>query len=308
MRKNICDGAMTALVTPFDKKGQVSQQAVKELVEFQIASGIAGIYVSGSTGEAMVLPESTRMRMAELSVQYAAGRIPVIVHVGTPDTATAVALARHAQDIGADGISAVPPYYYKMTLDTVAKHYNTIADAVDIPFLLYNIPNLTGISLGADFIIKMAEHPNIIGSKFSDMNLEDLRKIRAVDNGKIKVFMGFDAMLLSALVMGANGGIGTFYNVMPGPLSTIFNLFKAGQVEQAMAIQWEVCRYITIMKKYIGIGLQSGMKVILRETGIDCGEVTPPLFSLNEQAATGLIKELREEGFFSFIANNGRKE
>lgn len=302
MNLGIRNGAYSAFVTPFHDDGEtINKTSVRDLIEFQISSGIDGLYVSGSTGEAMVLPDSIRMEMAELAVEYVDGRVPVIVHVGTPDTRSAVKFAKHAQSIGADGISAVPPYYYRMTRETIQKHYTAIADACDLPFLLYNIPNLTGVTLDDSFIVEMANHPNIVGCKFTDTNLEGLRKIKAVDDGRVKVFMGVDALLLSGLVLGANGGIGTFYNVMPGALSGICHAYWNNDWETARALQWQVCRYITIMKKYIGVGLFTGVKTILKEIGIDCGKTTPPLPQLDDETAARMIAELRKEGFFEFI-------
>lgn len=302
MNLGIKNGAYAAFVTPLQADGvTINEQSVKDLVEFQINSGIDGLYVSGSTGEAMILPDAVRMEMAELAIEYVNNRVPVIVHVGTPDTASAIRFAKHAQQIGADGISAVPPYYYRMTQDTIRRHYQAIADACDLPFLLYNIPNLTGVNLDDQFIIEMSRYANIVGCKFTDTNLEGLRKIKAVDQGRVQVFMGVDALLLSSLVLGSNGGIGTFYNVMPGPLSRICHAYWNNDLETARSTQWEVCRYITIMKKYIGIGLHTGVKTILREIGIDCGNVTPPLKQLSPEDGQAMIAELRQEGFFSFI-------
>lgn len=297
----ICGGSMSAFLTPFDEKGRIIESAVKELADFHIESGLHGLYVGGSTGEGMIMTTEDRMKLAEIAVKAANKRVPVIIHVGTTDTATAIKLAQHAQSIGADGLSSVPPFYYKMSPEYIAAYYKAIADSVDIPLLLYNIPMLTGTSISADFMIELAKVKNIIGLKFTDTNLEEFRKIKDYDNGSIQAYIGFDQMLLCALIMGGDGGIGSWYNVMPKAFANIYNLYRAGRLEEARELTWKVDRYIAIIKKYPRPANQPVCKAILRRMGIDLGTVLGPLQPMKPLDEQSLIDELTKAGFFEFV-------
>ena len=301
MNKPIEGGVMPAFITPFDENGKIIDSGVKELIEYHLESGLDAFYVGGSTGEAMIMTPEDRMHIAEISVKYVAGRAPVIVHVGTPDTETAVKLAKHAKKIGADGISSVPPYYYKMSKEYIKEFYRAIAEAAELPFLIYNIPQLTGVSISSAFMIEMMEIPNIIGLKFTDTNLEEFRKIKAYENGRIKAFIGYDAMLLCALMMGGDGGIGSFYNIMPRAFSRVYDSFKEGDYEEAKETQWKIDKYIAIIKKYLSPANQPAIKVILKEMGFNSGTTRGPILPLKDDVSQAMHGELRKEGFFEFV-------
>lgn len=301
MNMPITGGVMSAFITPFDENGRIIDSGVKELVEYHLEKGLDAFYVGGSTGEAMIMSPEDRMHIAELSVSLVKGRVPVIVHVGASDTETAVKLATHAKEIGADAISSVPPYYYKMSREYIKEFYRAISEAAGLPFLIYNIPQLTGVSISSEFMIEMTEIPNIIGLKFTDTNLEEFRKIKAYDNGRIKAFIGYDAMLICALMMGADGGIGSFYNIMPGAFSNVYDSFQAGKYEEARDVQWKIDKYIAIIKKYICPANQPAIKAILRQMGFNSGRTRGPILPLKEDVEEAMIKELKREGFFEFV-------
>ena len=301
MSLSIRGGSMSAFLTPFDEKGRIIESAVQALADYHIENGLHGLYVGGSTGEGMIMTTEDRMALAEMAVKAARGRIPVIVHVGTTDTATAVRLARHAQSAGADGLSSVPPFYYKMSPEYIKAYYCAIAEAVDIPLLLYNIPILTGTSISADFMIELFKVKNIIGLKFTDTNLEEFRKIKDYDNGRIQAYIGFDQMLLCALIMGGDGGIGSWYNLMPKAFADIYNLYRAGKIEDARDLTWKVDRYIAIIKKYTRPANQPVCKAILRRMGFDLGTVLGPLQPMKPLDEESLMDELTKAGFFEFV-------
>ena len=301
MNKPITGGVMPAFITPFDENGKIIDSGVKELIEYHLESGLDAFYVGGSTGEAMIMSLEDRMHIAEIAVEYVANRAPVIVHVGAPDTESAVKLAIHAKKIGADGISAVPPYYYKMSREYIKEFYRAIAEAAQLPFLIYNIPQLTGVSISSDFMIEMMEIPNIIGLKFTDTNLEEFRKIKAFENGRIKAFIGYDAMLICALMMGGDGGIGSYYNIMPKAFARVYDSFQAGNYEEAKETQWQIDRYIAIIKKYLAPANQPAIKVILKEMGFNSGMTRGPILPMKENVCQMMLEELRKEGFFDFV-------
>jgi N-acetylneuraminate lyase len=301
MNKPIIGGVLPAFITPFSENGKIIDSAARELIDYHLESGLDAFYVGGSTGEAMIMTPEQRMHIAEVVVSYVADRVPVIIHVGAADTETAVKLAKHAEKIGADGISSVPPYYYKMSKEYIKEFYKTIASSIKLPFLIYNIPILTGVSINSEFMIEMMEVENIIGLKYTDTNLEEFRKIKAYENGKIKAFMGYDAMLLSALVMGADGGIGSFYNIMPRAFAGVYDNYKAGNFEEAREIQWQIDRYIAIVKKYICPANQPAIKSILKEMGINCGTTKPPILPLKDTVVRDMLDDLRSNEFFEFV-------
>ena len=301
MNKKIEGGAWPAFITPFTNEGRIIESGVKELVQFHVSKGLDAFYIGGSTGEGLIMTPEDRMALAEMVVGFVAGRVPVVVHVGAADTATAVRLAGHAKKCGADGISSVPPFYYRMNKEYIKEFYRAIAESAGLPFLIYNIPLLTGVSIGSDFMIEMMEIENIIGLKFTDTNLEEFRKIKAHQNGKIQAYIGYDPMFLCALFMGADGGIGSWYNILPGAFAGIYDLYRARKYEEARALQWEVDRYISIIKKHMGPANQAAIKPILREMGFNAGTVLPPLRPLSATAEKDMIAELRKEGFFEFV-------
>jgi len=301
MNQKIIGGVMPAFITPFTKDGKIMESSVKELIDFHLEGGLDGLYVGGSTGEGMIMTPDERKKIAEITVKHVAGRAPVIVHVGAPDTKTACDLSAHAKKIGADGISSVPPYYYKLSKESIKEFYTAVANAAQLPFLIYNIPMLTGVSIGSEFMIEMMGIENIIGLKFTDTNLEEFRKIKEYNNGEIKAFIGYDAMLLSALFVGADGGIGSYYNIMPKAFAGVYDNYKSGNYEVARDIQWEIDRYIMIIKKYLSPSNQPAIKSILKEIGIDCGTVMPPIRPLSDLVEKDMIADLKKEGFFEFV-------
>jgi N-acetylneuraminate lyase len=150
-------------------------------------------------------------------------------------------------------------------------------------------------------MIEMANIKNVIGLKFTDTNLEEFRAIKAYENGRIKAFMGYDAIFLSALVMGADGGIGSYYNIMPRAFADVYDSFIEGKHEQAKEIMWQIARYILIVKKYLNPANQPALKVILKEIGINCGTTKAPILPLKESVKNDLLDDLRRNGFFEFI-------
>ncbi len=295
-KSGIKPGVMSAFLTPFNEDGSVKVSAISELVDFHIESGLNGLYLCGSTGEGMAMSEEERMLVTETVTKAVAGRCQVIVHVGATDTDTAVRLAKHAKAAGATGLSSVPPYYYKHHKDFIYDYYEAVSNATDLPFLAYHMPAF-GIGLSFDFLTDLMKLPNMAGMKYTDDNLEILRKFKDLLPDRI-VFMGHDAMLLSSLVLGSDGGIGGFPNVLPKESVSIFNRYMAGDFEGARAEEWRTIRFITIIKKYMTSALQAPLKGILKELGVDVGVPRRPVRPITEDARTAMIRELREAGFF----------
>ena len=290
-------GVMSAFLTPFNEDNSVKVSAIKELVDFQLARGLHGLYLCGSTGEGMLMSKEERMLVAEEAIKAASGRTQVIVHVGSPDEGTAIELAKHAEKAGATGLSAVPPYYYKHHKEYVISYYRDIAQATQLPFLIYYIPSLV---VGLDFatITTLMMEPNIVGLKWTEDNLEALYNFKELHSDKL-AFNGHDAMLLSALILGVDGGIGSFYNVMPEGFTRVYNFFKENKLNEAIHEMRQIDHFIRIMKKYQLTANQIPLKAVLRKYGVDVGVPRRPIIPASEETEKALIRDLENEGFFS---------
>ncbi len=298
--KTIQPGVMSAFLTPFNEDGSVKESAIREEVDFQLARGLDGLYVCGSTGEGMLMNAEERMQVAESAVQAAAGRSQVVVHVGVPDEGTAIALAKHAEQIGAQGLSAVPPYYYKHHKEYVISYYRNIAASTELPFLIYFIPSLV-VGLDFSMLHELMKEPHIVGMKWTEDNLEPLYNFKEKHPDKL-AFMGHDAMMLCALLLGANGGIGAFYNVMPAGFSRVYHSFMQGDLQAALEEQRQIDHFIAVIKKYMLSANQVPLKAVMKALGVDVGVPRRPIPPIAREAEEAMIRELRNDGFFSLYA------
>ena len=207
-------GVWTAMVTPLDGKGHPSVPAIEALVDVFVDQELDGLYVTGSTGQWPMLSMANRRQVVELVVQAAAGRIPVMVHVGSAATDDAVALARHAMDTGADAISSVAPIYYGWTADHIFEHFRQIGMATELPLFVYHLSSVNQLALDArDYARRVCELPHIAGMKITDRDLFQFGTIYHTAGDKLQLFSGADELLCHATLSGSAGAIGTFYNV-----------------------------------------------------------------------------------------------
>ena len=289
------EGVITALITPFDDRGKLNLGMVKPLVDYNLGHGISGFFVCGSTGEGILLSPDERRALAAEVIQCNAGRGIVMIHVGTLDTATACSLARHAGEIDADAVSAIPPFYYQVDDPAVCQHFRSIAQATSLPTFIYHIPGSTGHRLTADFVLKCREEPNIVGMKFSDSDLYLMRAIMDAAGPDFITLSGFDQMMLPALAMGAAGAVGNNQNVMPQMFVRTYDACRAGRWDEAQNIFAELIRFYTILKRY---DTRKTSKRVMRMLGLDCGAPRPPINWLSDEADQQLKEELRAAGFF----------
>jgi N-acetylneuraminate lyase len=289
------EGAIPALVTPYDSNGEVSGPVLRSLVDMQINAGVTGLYLCGGTGEGVLLRTSERKKVVDVVVGQCRGRVPVIVHVGSTSTNEAVELARHAHQAGADAISSVPPFFYPVSPDGIYLHYLRIAESSELPLIVYNIPALTGVSITPKIMQQISGIPTVIGIKFSSYNLFELGQMAALDKGRLTILSGNDEVFLGALVMGAHGSIGLTHNFMPKLYLDIFRMFKSGRCDDARELQRFAVAVIGALVKYPMI---SAAKEILKTFGYDCGQCRGPLESLSNTQSGELHQELTQLGFF----------
>lgn len=273
-------GIFPAFYACYDKDGAINPTAVREMTRWFIEQGIQGLYVGGSSGECIYQSKEDRKITLENVMAEAKGKLTIIAHVACNNTADSQELAAHAESLGVDAIAAIPPIYFKLPPYAIAKYWNDISDAApNTDFVIYNIPQLAGVALSVPLLKEMLKNPRVIGVKNSSPAVQDIQMF--ADEGCI-VFNGPDEQLISGLVMGAIGGIGGTYGVMPKLYVELYRCVKAGEMAKALQIQNDCCRII--YKLCSGHGNMYGMiKESLRRLGApDCGSVRAPLAELVE--------------------------
>ena len=276
-------GIIPAFYACYDKEGAISPVAVREMTRWLIDQGVRGLYVGGSSGECIYQSKEERKVVLENVMAEAKGQITVIAHIACNNTADSCELAAHAESLGVDAIAAIPPIYFKLPPHAIAKYWNDMsAAAPNTDFIIYNIPQLAGVSLSVPLLQEMLKNPRVIGVKNSSMPTQDIQMW--IDEGAI-VFNGPDEQLISGLVMGAVGGIGGTYSVMPQLYVELYRCVKAGEMAKALEIQNDCCRII--YKLCSGRG---NMYAMIKETlrrlgGPDCGSVRAPLAEIEESDA-----------------------
>ncbi|HUK79372.1 MAG TPA: dihydrodipicolinate synthase family protein [Nitrososphaerales archaeon] len=285
-------GLFTALITPFDHRGKVASDRLAELVEFQVSNGVDGVYPCGSTGLGPMLSLSERKDVAETVVKSARGKASVVVQVGCADTASAVELAKHAEKAGADAVASLTPYYYKPGDKAMFKHFESVAAAVSIPLLAYNIPQFTGNNLLPATVALMARDGTIQGIKDSSQNLlqlEDL--IGAVPEGFV-VMNGTEEYGLFAIMAGADGLVSGGASALPELFESMVAAERKGDHRTAIAAQKTVLKVKDLAKP----SPIAAYYAILRARGIDCGAPRPPFLPLEKANADRTISGLKELG------------
>ncbi len=274
------EGIIPAFYACYDAEGKISPEGVRALTRFFVESGVQGLYVGGSSGECIYQSVAERKLVLENVMAEAKGKLTIIAHVACNNTADSQELAAHAESLGVDAIASIPPIYFKLPPHAIAKYWNDISDAApNTDFVIYNIPQLAGVSLSVPLLKEMLKNPRCIGVKNSSMPVQDIQMWK--DEGAL-VFNGPDEQLISGLVMGAAGGIGGTYGAMPQLYVKLYELVKSGDLATALEIQNDCCRII--YKMCSGHGNMYGMiKEILRlNGGPDCGSVRLPLAELIE--------------------------
>lgn len=286
-------GIYPALLTPMDEQGEIQFDELGRLVNWLFDQGVHGLYVGGTSGEGLLLEPHEREAVVERVIATSRGRGQVMVHVGAIGTAEAIQLAKHAERAGADAIAAVPPFAFGRNLAGIQAHYRAISGACKLPLYLYNIPSLTAVNLRADDIATLLNLPTVRGLKFSDYDLFEEFRIISLDP-KLSVLHGSDETLLYALMVGAVGGVGLLYNMMPRAFLDIFKAFSEGRWQEANQLQLAVSRFTSeFLRLSAGnaVGLAKG---VMGGLGFNCGPARPPNPPLPEEniaRATRLASE-----------------
>lgn len=273
-------GVIPAFYACYDDEGKVSPERVRELTKYLIGKGVTGLYVGGSSGECIYQSVAERKLTLENVMAEAKGKITIIAHVACNNTADSCELAAHAESLGVDAIASIPPIYFHLPDHAIAKYWNDIsAAAPNTDFIIYNIPQLAGVSLTLPLLREMKKNPRVIGVKNSSMPVQDIQLFHDED---VIVFNGPDEQFISGLAAGAVGGIGGTYASMPELFIKVRELFYAGKIEEAQGLQNEICRIIYKMCSAHG-NLYAIMKEVIRlQGGPDVGGVRSPLANMVE--------------------------
>ncbi|MCV4271450.1 4-hydroxy-tetrahydrodipicolinate synthase [Pseudomonas capsici] len=230
-------GIIPALVTPFTDDQQLDEQALRGLIENLLQAGVHGLFVLGTNGEFFTLSESEKLKIARITVEAAAGRVPVVVGTGAFATHEVIELNKKMIDVGADALSIITPYFNAISQSELIKHYTAIADASELPLMMYNIPAKTGMSIGIGAVATLSQHPKIKGIKDSAGNFDALVQMMKYRSDDFAVFAGTDSLIYWNLLAGGDGAIAATANAVPEVVMSIWNNFQSGNHEAARAAQ-----------------------------------------------------------------------
>jgi 4-hydroxy-tetrahydrodipicolinate synthase len=232
-------GSLVAIVTPF-KNNKLDERAFGDLIEWQIANGTNGVVPCGTTGESATLTHEEHHRVVKLAVDIAKRRVPVIAGAGSNSTDEAISLTKHAKEAGADGALLITPYYNKPTQEGLYRHYKAVAEAVEIPLILYNIPSRTGVNMLPATVARLAVMKNIVGVKEGSGSVQQASEIAQTCGDRLTVLAGDDALTLPMMAVGAKGVITVTANVMPKEMAQLVASFLAGRIDEARQLHFKL--------------------------------------------------------------------
>ena len=239
-------GVGTALITPFKKDGSVDETAVRRLVKRQIEAGVHFVSPCGTTGEAPTLSHREKLRIVELVVDEAAGRVPVLAGAGGYDTREVIELARELERVGVDGLLSVTPYYNKPTQEGLYQHYTAIASGTSLPIMLYNVPGRTGINLEVKTVVRLAEIPNIVAVKEASANVVQMSEIIAAVPDDFMLLGGDDPLTVAVMAIGGRGIVSVASNAAPGEMVQIMELCERGDFAGARRLHHWLLPFIQV--------------------------------------------------------------
>ncbi len=277
------DGIFPAFYACYDDFGDISESKTKQFAHYLVEKGVQGLYVGGSSGECIYQSLEERKKTLQYVLEAVGNQLTLIAHVGAPSTRDSISLAQYAEKLGYHFLSAIPPIYFVLPEDSIFHYWNDIIEATDLPFLIYNIPQTTGYQLSISLLKRMINNPKVVGIKNSSMPVMDIERFMAASNQKLIVMNGPDEQFVAGRLMGATGGIGGTYAVMPELFLKANAFLKAGNVQQARAIQSTINDIIIALSSLNG-SMYSAIKEVLKLNGMDIGSVRKPLQPIHGEA------------------------
>lgn len=292
MKKTIFTGMATALITPMTKTG-IDYDALGRFIDFQIDSGINALVVMGTTGENATIEYNDQKEVIRYTVERVAGRVPVIAGTGTNNTTHVLENTRNACEVGADAVLVVTPYYNKATQNGLVQFFTTIADASDVPVILYNVPGRTGVNLLPKTVAILAEHPNIVGIKEATGNVAQMIEIQTLCGDKIDIYSGEDALTVPMMAMGAVGTISVLSNVMPKECVAMTDACMARDFNTAA--QWQ-CKFMGLINALFSEVNPIPVKAAVSAMGYGEENLRLPLTRMEDGNRAKLFEEMRKLG------------
>ena len=279
MKKKIFRGAGVAIITPFTDDG-INFDELGSIIDHQIDHHTDAIVITGTTGEAATMSDEEHKATIKFAVDHVKKRVPVIAGTGSNETKYAIELSTYAQSVGADGLLIVTPYYNKCTQNGLAAHYEKIADSVDVPIILYNVPSRTGMPIKTETYVRLSKHPQIVGVKEASGDLTSILRLRKACGEELAVYSGNDDQIIPILSLGGDGVISVLSNVAPQETHDICQLYFDGRVEDAARMQIDYCDLIDALFCEVNpIPVKTAMNLL----GWNAGELRMPLSPMEPQ-------------------------
>lgn len=291
MKKTIFQGSGVAIVTPMNNDGSINYKVFEEIIEFQISNETDSIIVCGTTGESATLNHEEHCKVIQYCVEKVNGRVPVIAGTGSNDTKYALELSLEAQKLGVDALLSVTPYYNKTSQSGLIKHYNYIADGVDLPIILYNVPSRTGCNIIPETYLELSKHPNIVGIKEANGDISSVVKTISLCEDNIDIYSGNDEQAIPIMSVGGKGVISVFANICPKISHDICSKFLSGDIKESNKIQR---KYYELMSDLFCDVNPIPVKAAMNILGFECGECRMPLDNLNSSNFEKLKNTMRK--------------
>ncbi|MDD4362954.1 MAG: dihydrodipicolinate synthase family protein [Atribacterota bacterium] len=288
------EGIYPAMLTAFDDEGKVDEMQMRKVVDFQIENGVEGLFPNSSLGEFIRMSSEEKKKLIKIVFEQANGRVPVVPGACAGSADESIAIANYVEQTGGEAVVVCPPYYITMSQAEIIAHYKTIADNINIPLVLYNIPQFTN-PIGYEVVKELAGHPNVIGMKDSGGNMVDFLNfldIAKEKNENFSLFTGQGAMVLSALQAGGKGSMTGDANYIPEVVAELVKSYKEGNLQRALKIQFDIIKLQRVLKQ---VPFSIGFKLAMKARGIDMGKPKQPLSSSAQQQVEKLEPVIKKE-------------
>ncbi len=279
MKRIVFKGAGVAIVTPFDEGG-INFAELGKMIDYQIENGTDAIIITGTTGESATMSDEEHKAAIKFAVEHVNKRVPVVAGTGSNDTAYAVQLSQYAENVGADALLVVTPYYNKCTQNGLVAHYTKIADSVNLPIILYNVPSRTGVGIKPETYFKLSKHPRIVATKEANGDLSAMVRTKKLCGDELEIYSGNDDQIVPILSLGGKGVISVLSNVAPKDTHLICQLYFEGKVEAAAKLQIDYSDLIDALFCEVNpIPVKTALKLL----GWNVGKLRMPLSEMEPQ-------------------------
>ena len=293
MKKPVFTGAAVAIITPMHADGSVNYAELDREIDFQLASGINAIVTCGTTGESAALSNPEHCRIMAHTIDRVNGRVPVIAGTGSNNTAYALELSKEAAQMGANALLLVSPYYNKTSQSGLVKHFNHIAERVDVPCILYNVPSRTGCNIKPETYLTLSQTPNIVAVKEAGGNLSAIAQTAALCGSNLTIYSGNDDQTIPVLALGGKGVVSVTSNICPREMVEITQLWFSGKIDESRAL---FLRWLDLMNALFYDVNPIPVKAAMNMMGLDVGPMRLPLCEMGEANVATLRRTLEEAG------------